>query len=474
MILPLLCSALMIGAVCGCSREETKEVSQQPVTITVWNYYNGEQLDAFNAKVTEFNDTIGMEQGIVVESHSQGSIADLEENLLNAAKEKAGAEELPNIFSAYADTTYALDNMDKIVDLKTYLTEEEWEGYIEGYLQEGDFDGTGSIKIFPISKSTELLCMNETDWEDFAEATGTTYEELQTMEGLVAVAERYYNWTDAKTPEADDGSAFFGRDAMANYFLIGAKQLDCTIFDVEDGKMTVEFDKAVIRKLWDHYYVPFVKGYFAASGRFRSDDIKTGNIIVYQGSSTSVSFFPDQAMTSETESHDITLKVLPAPRFADGKKVAVQQGAGMAVTTGSEEEVQASVTFLKWFTQPENNIEFAINTGYLPVMKEANRIEAIEEQDGLIDEAVKEILEVSLDTVNSQELYTTKAFSQGQDARLTLDYALSDQAMQDRATVEARMQNGMSAKEAQAEFLTEESFENWYQKTLETLKQFEQ
>lgn len=84
MILPLLCSALMIGVVCGCSREEKKEVSQKSVTITVWNYYNGEQLDAFNAKVAEFNDTIGMEQGIVVESHSQGSITDLEENLLNA------------------------------------------------------------------------------------------------------------------------------------------------------------------------------------------------------------------------------------------------------------------------------------------------------------------------------------------------------------------------------------------------------
>ena len=50
---------------------------------------------------------------------------------------------------------------------------------------------------------------------------------------------------------------------MANYMLVGAEELGCNIFDVKDGKMTVNFDEDVIRKLWDNYYVPFVKGYFA-------------------------------------------------------------------------------------------------------------------------------------------------------------------------------------------------------------------
>ena len=72
---------------------------------------------------------------------------------------------------------------------------------------------------------------------------------------------------------------------MANYLLVGAKELGCDIFEVKDGKMTLNFDKDVIRKLWDNYYVPYVKGYFAASGRFRSDDVKTGNVIGYGGTS---------------------------------------------------------------------------------------------------------------------------------------------------------------------------------------------
>lgn len=103
-----------------------------------------------------------------MESSSQGSVNDLETNILAAAEQKVGAAALPNIFSAYADTAYALDQMDMLVDLGSYLTDEERSAFIDGYLNEGDFSGNGSIKLLPIVKSTELLFLNETDWEPFA------------------------------------------------------------------------------------------------------------------------------------------------------------------------------------------------------------------------------------------------------------------------------------------------------------------
>ena len=110
---------------------------------------------------------------------------------------------------------------------------------------------------------------------------------------------------------------------------------------------------------------PISKGWAAASGRFRSDDIKIGSILAYIGSNSSATYFPTQVMLSDTESHAIELKVLPKPHFEGGKKVAVQQGAGMAVAKTTDAEVEASVVFLKWFTQPENNIAFAVGSGYL-------------------------------------------------------------------------------------------------------------
>ena len=85
--------------------------------ITVWTYYNGDQLEGFNKLVDQFNETTGREKGIRVESASQGSMSDLETNVMDAAQGKVGAAAMPNIFSAYADTAYALDQMGMLVDL---------------------------------------------------------------------------------------------------------------------------------------------------------------------------------------------------------------------------------------------------------------------------------------------------------------------------------------------------------------------
>ena len=462
----LLCAAaLALGcASCGGAAQSTgKSGGTAGVThITVWTYYNGDQLESFNKLVDQFNETTGREKGIRVESASQGSMSDLETNVMDAAQGKVGAAAMPNIFSAYADTAYALDQMGMLVDLSQYLTEDERAQYVQGYLDEGDFDGDGSMKIFPVAKSTELLFLNDTDWQAFADAADVRYEDLATMEGLTAVAEKYYNWTDAQTAAPDDGKALFGRDAMANYMLVGAQQLGDTIFAVKDGRMTVNFERDVARRLWDNYYVPFVRGWFAATGRFRSDDIKTGNVLAYVGSSSSATFFPTRVTNDANESHEISLKTLPAPQFEGGEAVAVQQGAGMVVTAGTEEEINASVEFLKWFTQPENNISFSVDSGYLPVTTAANDMEAIKTSGLELSPKMESILSNAVQSVKNNTLYTPSAFAGGNKARNVLEYSLSDLASADRATVQERVAAGQPAADAEAEFLTDEYFDAWY------------
>lgn len=254
---------------------------------------------------------------------------------------------------------------------------------------------------------------------------------------------------------------------------VGAKQLGITLFEVENGKMKLNFDKDTVRKLWDNYYVPYVKGYFASSGRFRSDDIKTGNILAYTGSTSSATFFPKQVMTSETESHDIELEVLPAPEFAGGEKWAVQQGAGMVVTKGSDDEIKASVEFLKWFTEPENNTGFSVGSGYLPVTRKATDMVGIRKSGTELSESMDAVLTEAVETVNNNELYTTPAFEGGQDARSVLEYAMSDIADADRQTVQERINEGQSMEEAVADFISDEYFDNWYEETLTKLQAYE-
>ena len=468
----LCAAALALGCV-GCGGSAGPEVPAKVTNIMVWTYYNGDQLESFTSLVEQFNETVGAQKGIKVSTESQGSVNDLETSVMDSAEGKVGAAAVPNIFSAYADTAYALDQMGMVVDLAPCLTEEEKAQFVEGYLSEGGFGEDDSIKIFPVAKSTELLFLNDTDWQAFADAADVRYEDLATMEGLTAAAEKYYNWTDAQTAAPDDGKALFGRDAMANYMLVGAQQLGDTIFAVKDGRMTVNFERDVARRLWDNYYVPFVRGWFAATGRFRSDDIKTGNVLAYVGSSSSATFFPTRVTNDANESHEISLKTLPAPQFEGGEAVAVQQGAGMVVTAAKEEEVKASVEFLKWFVRAENNIAFSVGSGYLPVTRKANDMQEILASGLTLDDNMQQTLAVAVDTVNGNRLYTPYAFAGGSSARKVLEYGLSDLAAADRKTVVQRIAEGQSAAEAEAEFLTDEYFEAWYQDICAKLAQYE-
>lgn len=448
----------------GCGGAETSS-AQEVTSITVWNYYNGAQLTSFNALVDEFNATRGREKQVVVNSTSQGTVADLAGNVISAAKGEAGAEQLPNVFSAYVDTAFQLDQMGFVADLDAYLTEEEQSWYVDSFLDEGRFSGQ-DIKIFPVAKSVEILAVNETEWDVFAQATGVTLDALATVEGVTETAEAYYKWTDSLTDTPDDGKALFGRDAMANYFFSGSMQLGTRLVAVEDGKATLDFDHDVVRKLWDNYYVPFIKGRFAASGRFRSDDLKTGNIIACVGSSSSATYLPETVSTSDTESHPIHLKILPCPQFRGGTACAIQQGAGMVVTEGTKAEIAASVEFLKWFTDRERNIRFSVDSGYLPVMKTANSMKAIRASGLTLTDLMDEVLTVSVDTINENLLYTPPAFAGGSSLRNELEYAMSDQAVEDRGEVLARMREGQTMAAAAADFASDQHFEDWYSATL--------
>ena len=212
---------------------------------------------------------------------------------------------MPSIFAAYADTAYEVDQMGLAVDLTQYLTQDDLSKFIDSYIEEGRFTENSGMKIFPIAKSIEILMLNKTDWDKFAQATGADISKLNTIEGITETAKAYYEWTDSLTSEPNDGKAFFGRDAMANYMLIGSMQLGNEIFSVKDGAPVLNFNKEVVRKLWDNYYIPYINGYFSSSGRFRSDDIKSGNIISFVGSSSGATFFPNKVILNDIENYDI-------------------------------------------------------------------------------------------------------------------------------------------------------------------------
>ncbi|MBC8560434.1 extracellular solute-binding protein [Clostridiaceae bacterium NSJ-33] len=475
-VLAVLTAFSMCLAGCEADKEvDIKLDPEDPTAIEIWHYYNGQQLNSFNEMVTEFNETVGMEQGIIVEAFSQGNVNELITKVADAANQKVGSGEVPDMFACYADTAYEIDKLGLLADLSPYFTKEELDEYVPSYIEEGRFDESGSLKIFPTAKSVEVMMLNKTDWDRFATAEGVDLSQLETVEGVVRTAKQYYEWTDSLTPESNDGKAFFGRDAMANYMIIGCKQLGTEIFDIKDESVQLNVNKNVIRKLWNNYYIPYICGYFGAYGNFRSDDAKTGDIIALVGSTSGAAYFPEMVTVNDGESYPIEALSLPIPVFEGGEKYNVQQGAGMAVVKSDEKKEYAAVQFLKWFTEKERNVEFSISSGYLPVKRGANTEEYLQQIlaiDGIkknISANLLESLPVAFQSVRDFKLYTNKAFKNGNDARNILEHSMQDQADADREKVIESLKDGLSLEEAASSFTTDQYFDSWYNQFVDRL-----
>lgn len=434
--------------------------------IEIRHHYNGAQKIALDDMIVDFNETVGVEKGIIVEAFSQGNINELQKTILDAINKKVGAKEIPNIVTAYPDTAHPLDDLGLIVDLTQYIKSKEVEKYVDSYIEEGYFDKNQQLKILPIAKATEIMMINKTDWDKFASATGAKEEDLETWEGLAKTAELYYEWTDSLTELANDGKAFFGRDAMANYMFVGAKQLGQELFEVENDITRLTINKEIMRRLWDCYYIPYIKGHYGSFGRFSTDDLRTGEIIGLVGSTAGAVYFPENVTIGDEISYAIEPLILPVPNFDNTKPHAIQQGAGMVVLKADKAHEKASVEFLKWFTEAERNMTFCLETGYLPVTKEANTKAVLEEKLQQADEKkvskpLQMALRVSMDQVERYELYKAAVFENGDKARGILTKALRNQAEKDRKTVLELINTGKTYEEAVNYVLTNTSFEQW-------------
>ena len=454
----------LAAALSGCKKSDDDRGLDKnaPVTITVWHYYNGVQQTSFDEMVKEFNNTVGLEKGIHVEATSKNSIDELAASVTAALNKEPGADEAPDIFACYADTAFTINKMGMVADISQYFTAEELSEYVDGYIEEGRFD-EGALKIFPMAKSTEIMMINTTDWQKFADAEGVTYDDLKTWESLVNVSEKFYNYTDALTPDiANDGKSFFGCDSVENYMLIGAKQLGHPLI-TESGTTEPSIDKATVKRLWENYYVPFVKGYFAMEGRFRSDDAKTGKVIALVCSTTGAAYYPDKVTLDDDTVYPIENVVLTIPNFEGTSDYAVQQGAGMSVIKSDEKTEYACTIFFKWFTEAERNVGFAANSGYLPVKKAANSSEMLSSVASSISGTMYNTLDTAMKEVNTYDLYAAKPYEKSAEFRSALKSYMESTTKNDRAAAAERIANGEDRAAVLSEYTNDAAFDKWFE-----------
>lgn len=460
----LLSAAVILGVAAGCapSGDKVKLDPNKPTTIVIWHYYHEAQKTALDNAVKQFNETLGYEKGIIVEAVSTGGVNELAENVLAAAKGELDAGEMPNIFGSYGDTALEIVNMGKAAYIDDYLTEDELAEYRGDFIREGRI-GTENLYVFPIAKSSESLMLNKTDFDAFVEGLQSTdfaepvsYEDLSTWEGILRVADLYYRYTESAFGE---GKALLGIDGLANYLIVGSKQLGQDLVTVENGKAASHLDKDVMSKLWYTYYEPMVTGRFAKLGRFCSDDIKTGDSLCFVGSTSSGSYFPTELTLDDDTVKEIELLVLPMPVFEGADKVAISQGAGMVIAKSTKEQEYASAIFLKWFTQAEMNVPFSLMATYMPVKNEAlddallnSVFDAVDADDVAAQNSVK-ALKVGIEQLRSYTLYSSEVFDGGMAFRNLLPVALEAAVQQDRFAYLEAIAAGADESQAYAALL---------------------
>ncbi len=360
--------------------------------VYIWTYYKGAYKEIFEEMVDEFNKEKGVENNTVVIHRSFNSIYDIDYALTRAAKDKSRSLSMPDIFITYKGVGMLVDKERPLIDFNDYYSKNELNKYVKDFVEMGKV-GKGEnerLIMFPVAKSADILMINDTDFKKFISELNKIYDmkqynydeiKLEKYEDLIKFAELYYDYTDKLTPRVPfDGKAMFGMDSVANYFFIGLKQQGTDFLyrdDNDEYKTKASFNKDHIKRLWDNYYTPTVKGYCAKKGRFVTEDIGLGRLLMGVSYTTSSIYFPKEAYDDESDGlREIDLKVAKVPYISsDDENDDVQrffiQGGGAFVVDGGRAKNEAAVSFIKWFTDTHKNADFAIRASYFPVTQEA-------------------------------------------------------------------------------------------------------
>lgn len=442
----------------GCGEKaggETAHVNEQKpeegekTRLVFWHYYNDAQKQHLDRLIKEYNETVGNDRNVEVEAYSQGSIDDLTNKINLILNDSSNDVEMANIFLAYRDMVVDVvrNHPEKLVDASEYVSEEQLDSYNQDYLEEGRING--KIYILPVAKSTELLLMNQTKLDVFLREN-PRYEaaDMASWDGLEEMAKGYFEWTDAMTPETvGDGAPFIGIDNLANYFIAMNHAMGSHIYHYdEDGKARADLNEDYIKELFLNYYEPFTKGYYGASGKYRSDDVKQSVLAGYIGSSSSVLYFPDEVADEKGEMVPIDIGIYPYPKFKSYRETAVQQGAGAAVLNRNPLENQASMDFIHWLTV-EKGVEMTTSMSYMPVVK---GMMTREQEESIQNPKVLMGIKEGIAQSNQYQMVYGFDFEHAYDVRVDVSDTFSLALKSGREEFKSYLDQGKSMEEAAA------------------------
>jgi len=388
---------LLLGCLSGCGNDSPLN-AKEPVTLTMWHNYGGDMQQAMDYLIDQFNSTVGKEQGIVIDVTAISSSSELNKSLTMIVNGDPGAPDMPDIFTGYPKLAIQFWEKGLLTDLDNYFTEDELSAYVEAFVEEGRLSD-GGLYVFPIAKSTEVLYVNQTLFDRFADATGASADMLSTFEGIAELSQTYYEWSG--------GKQFYAADSWFNFVEVGMAQLGGSIFEGE----ALSLDGDGFAHIFETVYAPAVEGGIAIYDGYSSDLSKTGDLVCSTGSSAGILFYGDTITYADGTVENVEYSILPYPVFENGTKTALQRGGGLMVAKSEEKKEYAAGVFIKWLTAPEQNMSFVANTGYLPVTRQAFENELSTHMDTVEDPRIRKMLTSVLAMYEDYSFFTAPTYA---------------------------------------------------------------
>lgn len=460
----ILPGLLALLGVAGCNSDNSLLPRKKPVTVTLWSYGGEAVQNSLNSLIDQFNDTEGLEKGIVVQGVYFSVPDRLNREIYNSAVAAPGSRHMPDMFCGYPSNILRVSKVRELVDLRQHFNTAEQDEFFPAFLEYGAVGD--KWLLMPVTKSTEALYLNNTDWLPFAQATGLSARHLATWEGIVKVAEAWYNWTDAQTPEPDDGRAFASVDYVHHLFLMAAEQLQQPLYVLQNNETVLIFSRDLARRIWDCYYVPHLKGYFKNDFKYTVYNIKQGTTIA---GVTTTAFggisFPAQVIRTGKTPYAIDCLALPYPVFAGGRPCApLRGGQDICVVKSTPEREQACIAFMKWFNDNERNLKFTVPKGYLPV-KTANLTseKILPLRDSVANPAAVASFKAVWGMLNNYKLFKNKPFIGETAMEAFLITHLPGKVKADLHILDRRIAAGESRSAVVAELIADANFDEWYE-----------
>ena len=378
----ILLLSLVICSIISCKQK------REEITLSMWHNYGGEMQKSMDSLIEEFNTSVGNDKGITINVTAISSSKELNKALLSIAQEEPGAPSMPDITTAYPQNAIIFKKSGKLANLYNYLDQSTIDKYVSPFLKEGEIDK--GLYVFPLAKSSEVLYLNQTLFDEFCSATGFNNSDLATFEGLLEIATSYYKWC---------GKSFFTADSFFNLTLVGMEQLGEPLIVNEHLNTESKNYQYILKLLYDAIKN---KGVTLYDG-YSSDLSKTGDIAASTGSSAGILFYGNTITYPDNRVEEVEYSILPYPIFKAGNKIAMQRGGGLMVSASTKEREEASLTFIKWLTEPKQNLKFITSTGYLPVTIDAYKEEMASHIQKIEDERIKKML---VTVTGMQEEYT--------------------------------------------------------------------